>query len=115
MHLVGHDIAGRPVAHGDALIRKLRLFVTNDTWTHHVEAALKVPVTAIFGSTNPVTTGPFGTLHAIVRPPDIPECSPCLKKTCPSGSYQCLTSITPADVFYACRQLIDRGQNTHHD
>ncbi len=74
-----------------ALTEKCSLFITNDSGLMHVAAALDVPVVAIFGSTNPVTTGPVGINSHIVRVP-VP-CSPCLKVECPTD-HRCMNEIT---------------------
>jgi ADP-heptose:LPS heptosyltransferase len=60
----------------------------------HVAAALDVPLIAIFGSTNPVTTGPWGSRSRVVRT-DVP-CSPCLKPFCRYGHLDCMRRITLA-------------------
>ncbi len=48
-----------------ALTRRARLFIGGDTGPLHLAAALRVPVVAIYGPTDPVRNGPFGT-HSIV-------------------------------------------------
>ncbi len=48
----------------------------------HLAAAVGTPVVAIFGPTDPVTTGPWGEGHAVVKK-EVP-CSPCLKRICPT-------------------------------
>jgi heptosyltransferase-1 len=48
-----------------ALIRRARMFVGGDTGPLHLAAALRVPVVAIFGPTDPARNGPYGT-HSIV-------------------------------------------------
>lgn len=76
------------------LIQQLRtcdLLVTNDTGTMHLAAALGVPTVALFGSTEPSLTGPVGDHHHILRH-HVP-CSPCFKRECPFGHYQCMTGI----------------------
>jgi heptosyltransferase I len=50
-----------------ALTRRARLFVGGDTGPLHLAAALKIPVVAIFGPTNPARNGPFGTLSIVLR------------------------------------------------
>lgn len=77
-------------------LRNCRLLVTNDTGTMHLAAALGVPTVSIFGSTEPVLTGPLGTHHQIVR--HHVECSPCFKRECPFGHYNCMTGISPGRV-----------------
>jgi heptosyltransferase-2 len=85
-----------------ALIKRCRLFVSNDSGLMHVAAALNVPTVAIFGSTDPVATGPRGKNARIVKK-DM-ECSPCLRPECPVG-YRCLLSVQPDDVWRAMEEL----------
>lgn len=73
-------------------LKQCRLLLTNDTGTMHLAAALGVPTVSIFGSTEPVLTGPLGPHHRIVRH-HLP-CSPCFKRECPFGHYQCMTGVT---------------------
>jgi heptosyltransferase-2 len=85
-----------------ALIKRCQIFVTNDSGLMHVAAALNVPTVAIFGSTDPVATGPRGKNARIVKK-DM-ECAPCLKPECPVG-YRCLLSVRPDDVWRAMEEL----------
>jgi heptosyltransferase-1 len=52
-----------------ALTRRARLFVGGDTGPLHLAAALKVPVVAIFGPTDPARNGPYGTQSVVLRNP----------------------------------------------
>ena len=85
-----------------ALIKRCQLFVSNDSGLMHVSAALNVPTVAIFGSTDPVATGPRGKNARIVKQ-DM-ECSPCLKPECPVG-YRCLLAVQPDDVWREMEDL----------
>jgi heptosyltransferase-2 len=78
-----------------ALLERCHLLVTNDTGTMHVAAAVGTPVVALFGSTDPSITGPWGDGHVVVRK-DLP-CSPCLKRICPND-HQCMELITVDEV-----------------
>ncbi len=78
-----------------ALLQRCHLLVTNDTGTMHVATAVGTPVIAIFGSSDPITTGPWGDDHVMVRKP-LP-CSPCLKRFCPTD-HQCMELITVDEV-----------------
>ncbi|MGH9517165.1 MAG: glycosyltransferase family 9 protein [Terriglobales bacterium] len=49
------------------LTRRARLFIGGDTGPLHLAAALKVPVVAIFGPTNPARNGPYGTKSIVLR------------------------------------------------
>ncbi|MDM8551362.1 lipopolysaccharide heptosyltransferase II [Desulfobacterales bacterium HSG2] len=81
-----------------ALIKKCRLFITNDSGLMHVAAALDVPQIAIFGSTDHITTAPASPESHIVRVPT--PCSPCLKPDCPEGHHSCMKEIT-VDMVYS--------------
>jgi heptosyltransferase-1 len=50
-----------------ALTRRARLFIGGDTGPLHLAAALRIPVVAIFGPTNPARNGPFGTRSMVLR------------------------------------------------
>jgi heptosyltransferase-1 len=50
-----------------ALTRRARLFIGGDTGPLHLAAALRVPVVAIFGPTDPARNGPFGTRSVVLR------------------------------------------------
>lgn len=87
-----------------ALINMCNLFITNDSGLMHVAAALNIPLIAIFGSTNPVTTGPQSQKSKIVRVPI--KCSPCLKPECPEGHLKCMDQIDIDMVFEAVREIL---------
>jgi len=50
-----------------ALTRRARLFIGGDTGPLHLAAALKIPVVAIFGPTDPARNGPYGTPSVVLR------------------------------------------------
>lgn len=79
-----------------ALMARCRRFITNDTGTMHVAAAVGTPVIAVFGSTDPSTTYPYGQGHIIVREPV--ACSPCLLRDCPID-HRCMTRIPSTRVI----------------
>jgi heptosyltransferase-2 len=78
-----------------ALLERCQLLVTNDTGTMHVATAVGTPVVALFGSTDPSTTGPWGDGHVVIRK-DVP-CSPCSKRICPTD-HRCMELITVDEV-----------------
>ncbi|MGO9089215.1 MAG: lipopolysaccharide heptosyltransferase II [bacterium] len=78
-----------------ALLERCTLLVTNDTGTMHMATAVGIPVAALFGSTPPLATGPWGEGHVVVRR-DVP-CSPCWKRICPKD-HQCMELITVDEV-----------------
>lgn len=82
-----------------AIIEKLDLLITNDSGLMHVGAALDCPLVALFGSTNPVTTGPWSRKSRIVR--NELDCSPCLMRKCPSD-FKCMKGLLPCQVYNEC-------------
>jgi len=98
------DIAGQTgLKEAIAVMARCDLFISNDSGLMHLAAALGVPTVAIFGSTNPIATGPVGKRSVIVRR-DI-DCSPCLKTDCPTD-FRCMDKITADDVLEAARGLL---------
>ncbi|NLF17923.1 MAG: lipopolysaccharide heptosyltransferase II [Lentisphaerae bacterium] len=80
------------------------LVVANDSGAMHLGAALGCRGVAIFGSTDPVATGPIGGQWVVLA--DQPaDCAPCLQRTCPRANdpYACLRSVQPEDV---CQALV---------
>jgi heptosyltransferase-2 len=79
------------------------VILTNDSGAMHVASALGVPTVAIFGATNPQTTGPAGPRNAVVR--EKVSCSPCFERECPID-HRCMTNVTAARVLDAASNLI---------
>lgn len=85
-----------------ALIRRARLFIGGDTGPLHLAAALKIPVVAIFGPTDPARNGPYGTRSVVLRSP---ASVTSLSHT--SAADPGLLQITTAEVIHAARQLLE--------
>jgi len=81
-----------------ALLSKCSLFLTNDSGPMHLAAALKIPLVALFGSTDPFVTGPYrhGT---VIRKDNIP-CAPCFRRICPID-FKCMKRIEVNEVYQA--------------
>jgi heptosyltransferase-1 len=85
-----------------ALTRRARLFIGGDTGPMHLAAALRIPVVALFGPTNPQRNGPFATRSVV------------LGGTNTTRSYRHtdevhvgLLSITVPEVLKAASQLLE--------
>ncbi|RMF93106.1 MAG: lipopolysaccharide heptosyltransferase I [Nitrospinota bacterium] len=85
-----------------ALLRRARLLVGGDTGPLHLAAALRVPVVGIYGPTDPVRNGPFGTEQVIIHHP-LP-CSNCFWRRCPV--IQCLHEITVEEVVQGVQRVM---------
>jgi heptosyltransferase I len=87
-------------------IRLSRLIITNDTGPMHVAAAAGRSVVALFGPTNPLSTGPYGQLGNVLQNTTLP-CVPCQSQRCAyRDPLACLHSITPLAVFQKVRQVL---------
>lgn len=90
-----------------AIVRRLRVLVSNDSAPMHVATALNVPVVAVFCATSPVQGfGPYGGRSAVVAA-DL-ECRPCSRhggRGCPRGTEDCMQLVMPADVLRAVESL----------
>ena len=82
-----------------ALMKRCRVFLTNDTGPMHVAAALGVPVVAIFGSTSPELTGPVSETRLEILTSEAP-CSPCFLRECPID-FRCMKGIAVERVVEA--------------
>jgi len=110
--LVGNEIMGqvssRPlnlIGHTNlwqlgALISRCALYITCDSGPMHISAAVKTSTVALFGPTDPVRHGPFGTGHEVVRKEM--QCSPCYKRKCKSSD--CIREIQIEDVMKAIKK-----------
>ena len=104
------DLTGKTsLAQAMACIARCHVFITNDSGLMHVAAALRIPIVAIFGSTDIVATGPFSE-HAVIVRKAMP-CSPCLKPRCPQNHFQCMQQISVAEVEQAVVQYLQKTGN----
>jgi heptosyltransferase-1 len=84
-----------------ALTRRASLFLGGDTGPMHMAAALRVPVVALFGPTNPQRNGPFGTRSIVLRSSSSVTDHSRHRK--PEAG---LLKITAAEVTVAARSLL---------
>jgi heptosyltransferase-2 len=82
-----------------ALLSLCQGFAGNDSGGMHLAGSLGLPTVAIFGSSNPIRTGPMGP-HCRIIFRGL-ECSPCLERTCRFGHYNCLREIAAEEVAAA--------------
>ncbi len=108
--VAGSSRAGAMVAAGEtsvgealALLSICDGFAGNDSGSMHVAGALGLPTVGIYGSTRADRTGPLGPKTRILY--QSIACSPCLKRTCMYGHYDCLKNIKPVQVLEALEGL----------
>src|SRR5205085_5257954 len=85
--------------------RDCDLLRANHTGTMHLAALLQIPTVSIFGSTEPLRTGPLGHGHRIVR--HHVECSPCFLRECPLD-FRCMRAVTSAEVIARIAKMISK-------
>jgi len=92
-----------------ALIKRCRVFITNDSGSMHIAAALDIPTVAIFGP----TVKRFGFFpysdKAVVIEKDI-KCRPCDRhgsNKCPRNHFNCMNKVTVDEVFGAVKKLYE--------
>ena len=88
------------------LLKSCHVLVTNDTGTMHLAALLGLRTVSIFGSTEPLLTGPLGPGHVVLR--HQVECSPCFLRDCPLD-FRCMKAIESLEVAAAICSIIDEG------
>ncbi len=90
-----------------AMISCCDLFITNDSGPMHLAAALRVPMVAIFGSTDEIATGPMSPAAVVVN--KRVECSPCLLRECPID-HRCMTRISVDEVYQQAVRVIGQSR-----
>jgi heptosyltransferase II len=85
------------------ILKKCDLLLTNDTGTMHLAAMLGLPLVAVFGSTEPLLTGPLGPRKMIVQH-RVP-CGPCFRREC-HLDFSCMLGVESAVVAEHVLELL---------
>ena len=104
-----YDLTGETsILQAAAIIKFARAAVTGDTGPMHLAVAMKVPLVVIFGPTvKEFGFFPFRADNAVVleKPLWCRPCSPHGSASCPLRHHNCMTKITPEEVFDTIRCL----------
>jgi len=99
------DVSGRTnLRQLAAVLQACDVVVTGDTGPMHIAVAVGTPTVALFGSTNPDRTGPYGKRNVVLNMHL--ACSPCYRKPTCNGRVDCMRDITPAAVLMAVDEKV---------
>lgn len=99
------DLCGRTdFAQLCRLLKSASLLVTNDSAPLHIADALKTPVLAIFGPTDPRKYGPRASGSAAVR--RVLFCSPCERAQC-RFDHECMKELSVDEVYQKSLQILN--------
>lgn len=94
------DLTGRTgLGQAIDLLAMATIVVSNDSGLMHIAAAVRRPVVALFGSTDPAHTPPLSRECEILY--EGLSCSPCFKRECPLKHLNCLRQLSPDRVLAA--------------
>jgi lipopolysaccharide heptosyltransferase I len=88
------------------LLSRCDLLISSDTGPAHIAVAVKTPVVAVYGPSNPIRNGPFDERSIVVRA-DI-DCLDCWKHKCNTVPLRCMDSVTAEMVAEAAQIILKR-------
>lgn len=112
MHQASFNVAGRTlISELASLLKRCRLFVSNDSGPVHIASAVGTPVISIFGRSqkglSPSRWGPVGKKDIILHKEV--GCTECLAHNC-KKDFACLKAITVDDVLSAADSILKNIQ-----
>lgn len=88
------------------LIKKCKVFITNDAGPMHIAAAVGTKTIALFGQGEPEIWFPYEEKNKFVALHEKVECSPCHLDICNQSIHKCMDLITVDKVIEAFDKLI---------
>jgi heptosyltransferase-2 len=96
-----------------SLISECDLLLSNDSGPMHIGYAVKTPLVAIFGSTDPSLTGPPEKGNIVIRK-DM-DCGPCFLRRCPKTSIRCMEAVTSEETISSIKNLLPSNRAVFFD
>jgi ADP-heptose:LPS heptosyltransferase len=93
-----------------ALLRRIDLFISNDTGPAHVAVALDRPSISIFGPADRARWAPLDQSRHRIGFGQV-ECSPCPHWECPID-HRCMRWLKPSQVLAIAEDLLTAGRHT---
>ncbi len=87
-----------------ALIGLCDVYVTSDSAPLHIAAAMKTPVVALFGPTDPRRHIPPADHLTVIR--KVLECSACYSTKCKPGTHACMKDINAREVYGEIKKFL---------
>jgi ADP-heptose:LPS heptosyltransferase len=103
----GHAVLAPPTSLGELaeLLRQARLYIGSDTGPMHLASAVGTPCVALFGTTRPQISGPYGSQHVCVQ--EYYQAGTCRQRR--KGANDAMRAIQVEAVRKACDRLLGRG------
>jgi len=90
-----------------ALLKKCRVFVTNDSGPMHVAVAMGVPLVSMFGASPVIGFSPYNNISVVLKS-SLP-CHPCYEHSCRRKDLGCMYGIT---VDLVLEETLELEKNT---
>ncbi|MCQ9208592.1 MAG: glycosyltransferase family 9 protein, partial [Omnitrophica bacterium] len=85
------------------LIKRCDVYITSDSAPLHIAYAMKTPVVALFGPTDPRRHTILNAKQIIINRRNL-SCSPCYRRRC--NKHTCMEEISVEGVFAAVKMLL---------
>lgn len=103
----GHATLAPPTSLGELaeLLRRARLYIGSDTGPMHLAVAVDTPCVALFGTTRPQDSGPYGSQHVCVQ--EYYQAGTCRQRR--SASNDAMRAIRVETVRESCDRVLRGG------